>query len=238
MADAWFYLPTIPPPGERIALSERESRHAVSSRRLREGDRISVFDGTGRVAGATIRAAGKAIDIELGESHLEPPLIPEIHLATALPKGDRQSVMLSMLAQLGIASFTPLLCDRSIVKVGSGFADRAARICIEACKQSRHALLPVIHEPRRLAETLRELGEDASSSVFAHPCRDPIDSSIAPLRTANRITIMVGPEGGFTEAEVEAARDAGAIIVDLGRTILRTETAAVALTSLLRLSSF
>jgi 16S rRNA (uracil1498-N3)-methyltransferase len=239
MSHAWFHIPEIPQCGERVTLDERESRHASGARRLRTGETITVFDGRGRVASATIAdASGKSIEVKLGESHIEPPLIPEIHLAAALPKGDRQSVMLNMATQLGVASFTPLLCERSIVKPGRGFAERAKRICIEACKQSRNARLPVIHDPHSVEDTIQQQCSHASAMILAdrtgNPVRTVVDQLIAG---ADRITVLIGPEGGFTDDEVDVARNDGAQIVDLGRTTLRTETAAIAMVSLLRLLS-
>jgi len=237
MNTAWFHLTSIPPAGERVTLDARESRHARSARRLAEGQTITVFDGCGCIAPAIIGdTSGRAIEIELGESHLEPPLTPEIHLAVALPKGDRQSVMLNMLTQLGMASLTPLLCERSIVKPGRGFTDRGARICLEACKQSHNPRLPVLREPTELSNVLEAHSAIGSALIVAHPRGGPVNERLEQCANVNTITVLIGPEGGFTDDEVAEMQESNAVAVDLGRRILRTETAAVALTSLLRLS--
>jgi 16S rRNA (uracil1498-N3)-methyltransferase len=236
MTDAWFYLEELAAAGGRMTLDERESRHASGARRLREGERITVFDGRGRVGGATIvSASSRKIVVEVGELHVEPPLVPEIHLAAALPKGDRQSVMLSMATQLGMASFTPLHCERSVAKPGRGFAERAERICLEACKQSRNARLPIIHQSSSLAELIGEHVVNSAAVMVAHPHGTPIHDAMRQQSAADRLAVVVGPEGGLTSDEAEAARDAGALIVGLGRTMLRTETAAAAMMSFVRL---
>lgn len=156
------------------------------------------------------------------ESHVEPQ--PRVaHLACALPKGDRLGVLLDMAAQLGMTDFTPLSCERSIVKPGSGIRDRWVRICLAACKQSRRAYLPRLHA----AASPAQASVAAQTAGHAVWLADP--GGAVPRPTANGVLLLVGPEGGFTDVERNAVIAAGAQCVDLGAAILRVEAAAIAL---------
>jgi len=218
-----FYCEQLPPVGNLAHLSEDETRHASHARRLRSGDVLWLFDGRGNLARATLKNdRGRSLEALVTEHRRAPALQPAIHLACALPKGDRASVLLDMVTQLGVASFTPLLCERSVVDPGEGTLERLRRICLEACKQSRRVYLPEVHAPAKFADVLARDG----AKWIAHPAGKPVGSfSSAP----QPLTLLIGPEGGFTPEEIEDATQAGAECVALGSTILRIEAAAVAL---------
>lgn len=232
----WFYHPYEFAEGDRAQLDPEEARHASGARRLQGGEAVCLFDGLGRVAGATIvgiGARGRVVEVELDDVQRVAPPQPVVHLASALPKGDRQSVMLDMATQLGMASFSPLQCERSIVKASTHANERWQRICVEACKQSRRAHLPRILPAVSLAAAIRE----ADHTVWlAHPGGEKPARILDQAESVEQVTVLVGPEGGFTEAEAENAQAAGAVPVSLGDGILRIETAAVALLSFLSIA--
>lgn len=235
MTEPLFYLNTLPETGAVLTLTGDEARHAAGARRLAVGDMLWLFDGRGTMARArmqTIGQRGHTLEAVLEERHVEPPPAPAIHLACAIPKGDRMTVLLDMATQLGMTRFTPLLCTRSVVKPGAGSADRWRRICLEACKQSRRPYLPEIREPATLARIVA----DSGSLWLAHPSGENAAQAL-PRHTASlkSMTVLIGPEGGFTEEEVAQATAQGAKLVALGPGILRIETAAVALLAMLRL---
>jgi 16S rRNA (uracil1498-N3)-methyltransferase len=225
----WFYLDEIPDEKKEVVLSGNEARHATGARRLEVGSRVCLFDGNGLVAVARIQALGnrgRNPVLLLEELVRQPRPQVEWHLASALPKGDRLGVMLDMLTQLGISSFTPLHCEYSVVKASEKSLARFRRIVIESCKQSRRAFVPEI----RPALTPLELVNECQDKVwFAHPGgNSPVQLTQATGNPAS-LTMMIGPEGGFSEQEVDLMQDRGAGMVSLGEAILRTETAAVAL---------
>jgi 16S rRNA (uracil1498-N3)-methyltransferase len=224
MASPWFFVEVLPGAGSAVALDPREAKHALGARRLGAGDEVVLFDGRGGLAKAAIEAgrsrAGLAARV-LELSHAAAPA-RAIHLAAALPKGDRSAVMLSMATQLGMKTFTPLRCARSEVEPGPGSAERWQRIMIEACKQSRRPFLPRLH---RAEEPLHVLQRSDTVALFAHPGGASIVEALAE-REAPDVTLLVGPEGGFTQEEVRSLTDAVAVQVDLGPGILRIETAA------------
>jgi 16S rRNA (uracil1498-N3)-methyltransferase len=241
MAEPLFYSEHLADPGATLTLTGDEARHAAAPRRLQVGETLWLFDGRGGLARTTllhITARGRALDLRIEERRVEPPPKPAIHLACALPKGDRQGTLLDMATQLGMTEFTPLACERSVVRPGANSAERWRRICLEACKQSRRPYLPVLHAsatPQEMAA--REAGR-ANSVWIAHPSATAVAVSRAVAQNASAdVTILVGPEGGFTEDEVARTIGAGAQQIALGSAILRIETAAVALVAAFSLAA-
>ncbi|MDH3280715.1 MAG: 16S rRNA (uracil(1498)-N(3))-methyltransferase [Gammaproteobacteria bacterium] len=235
MALVTLFCPEIPEPGESTVLDAGESHHAVRVRRFSAGDTVRLVDGCGVIARGQIKPGvrGQEIVVEICERHTQRPPPRVIHVAAALPKGDRQATLFDMLTQLGVSSFTPLHCERSVVRPGKAAAMRWRRVCVEACKQSGNAYLPVLHgesTPDQAVESMRMRGAacflahaGASSEAARYPGADPVG-------------LFIGPEGGFTEPEVRAALDKGAVPIALGRYTLRIETAAVAWVSAVRLN--
>lgn len=245
LAAPWFHVPHLPAVGEAAVLDRAEAKH-LHVRRKREGDTVVLFDGAGRLAVADIveSATRRGTILNVARIDEQPPLTPPVHLASALPKGDRLSTMISMAVQVGMTTFTALDAERSVVRPQPGRADapddRLLRLCVESCKQSRRAWLPVLGPPCTPAELASDL-RGGGLCVVAHPGGEAFATwwrarrrSDAALRDG--VTIVIGPEGGFTGGEVDGLREAGAVTVDLGSGILRIETAAVAMLSAIRLT--
>jgi 16S rRNA (uracil1498-N3)-methyltransferase len=232
----WFYHPHALESGCRVQMDADEARHASGARRLRVEQVVCLFDGRGTVAEgriAVIGDRGRVVEVEIDAVRCVDPAAPALHLASALPKGDRQAVLLDMATQLGVASFTPLLCEHGVAMPGGHAVERWRRICVEACKQSRRAQVPEI----RPAASVADLMQTAQAPVWlAHVGGESpavlFDSADPPPV----VTILIGPEGGFTFEEVAQAQSAGAIVVGLGDGILRIETAAVSLLAWARLA--
>ncbi len=232
MDDPWFFVETLPPVGDAAELDLREARHVAAARRLRAGDDIILFDGRGEVAEAVIERVDErsllAARVRSIRSATQQRI--RIHIASGLPKGDRLSVMLSMLTQVGMTDFTPLRTHRAVVEPRPSAPDRWRRLLIEACKQSQRAFVPVLH-PAATVESIIETARSSNATLlFAHPGGRPVlNTLIETVRTSSpSLSIcLVGPEGGFAETEVTILCQSGAFQVDLGPAILRIETAAV-----------
>lgn len=210
-------------------MSASEARHATGARRLEVGDHLCLFDGKGSVALSRIQSLddrGKTpvLLIEAVSQQSRPEV--ELHLASALPKGDRQGVMLDMATQIGITSFTPLHCTYSVAKASEKSLARFRRLVIEACKQSRQAFLPEI---KPVSTPVEMAQRNDAVILFAHPGGSRLRDVITRPGQCASLTIMIGPEGGFTDDEVQALQAHGAKMVSLGQGILRTETAAIVL---------
>ena len=198
--------------------------------------RHGLIDGRGGLARATlgqITKRGHELTLRIEERRTEPPSKPSIHLACALPKGDRQSVLLDMATQLGMTRFTPLVCERGVVKPGAHSQERWRRICLEACKQSRRVYLPEIREPASPAQ----VAVSHQGAWIAHPSGVAAGAMLVGT-LPNELTLLVGPEGGFMEAEVRQAVEQGARTVSLGPAILRIETAAIGLLAVIALGAW
>ncbi len=232
MSAPLFFAPDLPAVGGTFVLSGEEAQHATGARRLRDGDELWLFDGHGTLVRATQIASdkrGRTIELRIEERREDPPPSRRLHLACALPKGDRQSVLLDMATQLGMTDFTPLACERSVVASGQHSAERWARICLGACKQSRRLYLPRLHSVVTPQSLITE-----GAVLLADPDGAPLRSAMPDASTS--VTVVIGPEGGFTSPELQVLEAAGARRISLGSAILRIEAAAVALLAAVQLA--
>jgi 16S rRNA (uracil1498-N3)-methyltransferase len=235
--ESMFYCPGLSPGVDVVTVDGEEAHHILTSRRRAVGDVIWIFDGRGTVARATVVAKerrARTLRVQVQEREFVPRVRPHVELACALPKGERQAVLLDMATQLGITDFRPLLCERSIARPGPQAARRWHRICIEACKQSRRPHVPAVHAALTPAQAVASTNSDCTIWV-ADQKGMPLHARPSP-RTKH-LLLMVGPEGGFTDAEITGVADSGAQLINLGAGILRVETAAVALLAHVMLSS-
>lgn len=132
-----------------------------------------------------------------------------------------------MATQIGMTMFTPLQCARSVAQAGSGAVPRWQRIALEACKQSRRAYLPTFAIGATPVQVTADASARGESVLLADPGGEPLQNWQAP--NSRGLTLIVGPEGGLTEAEIDGAVANGAHKVTLGTNILRVETAAIVL---------
>lgn len=216
-------------PGERVTLSPEDSRHALRSLRLRPGEAVALADGSGLVADATV--AGEEGGLALVEVHAvrdHPAPRPALVVAVAPPKGDRLAWMVQKLTELGAARIELLRTERGVRAFDERRSDRAeARlraIAREAAMQSRRPRIPRIVVDAKLPGA----PDPGTRAILLHGEGErPFGESLAPP-APDRVLLLVGPEGGFADAEVARAVAAGAAVASLGAGTLRTETAAVA----------
>jgi len=210
-------------------LSEQESRHASGSRRLRPGDSIDLFDGVGTTARASIESITRRRQITflIEEIAYVEKSDRRLWLATAIPKGDRQTVLLDMATQLGVTDVLPVRFQHSVWRQPESPA-RWHRIVLEAGKQSRRHWLPKLHQPVDLAD-LFETMKTVDQVLLAHQYGD----SIPAMDPGSNVLAIIGPEGGLAAAELDLLIQAGARPVAVTANVLRVETAAVALVTLL-----
>ncbi|MSU79500.1 MAG: 16S rRNA (uracil(1498)-N(3))-methyltransferase [Gemmataceae bacterium] len=204
-----------------------EAHHLATVCRLRAGDAVYLFNGDGHEYPARVLYADRRevtleiIAIESPQRERQTP----IHVGVALPKGDRVQFLVEKLTELGVASFTPIECKHSANYPRDGKREKLERYVIEASKQCRRNVLMSITDPMPVA-AYAESRQPTEIGLIAHP----YDAQPQPLTTtANAIRLIVGPEGGLTNAEVTHAIAHGWQAVNLGPRILRTETAAITL---------
>ena len=231
----WFYLPDLTGGDTQALLSEPQASHAVRSRRLKVGDPLWLFNGAGHIAPGRIsdivqRPLEVHIDLEAGQELPAPRR--RIHLLSALPKNERQVTMLDMAVQLGMTDFSVLMCEHSVSRMRDRGLSRWQRVVIEACKQSHQPWLPVIHPPRGI-ETLVSQSMSPDTVVLLADRGGHSAAQVSPLiANASTIYLLVGPEGGFTACERDQLTTVTSASVSLGDSVLRIETAAVAMVAL------
>lgn len=239
----WFPMRPLPAEGDAASLPRDEAKHATGSRRLSPGDEVVLFDGRGGVAVARLgstRSRDGALAVTVGRRLECRPPVPAVTIATAVPKGDRWGTLLDMAGQLGAARIVPIDCERSVVRAGQVRRDRSERILVEACKQSRRPWCPELAASSTPVEIVREAARaraavgTGSWIAVAHPGGAAMERLHHGIERCAAITVVVGPEGGFTEREVDACRAEGAAIASLGDSILRIETACVVALAILR----
>ncbi|RMF94238.1 MAG: 16S rRNA (uracil(1498)-N(3))-methyltransferase [Planctomycetota bacterium] len=238
MADRYFSPQRIADDASTVELTGGDAHHLSRVMRAQVGDSIVLFDGSGTEFDCRITAIAKrsvTLAVE-NRRHVDREASCRVVLASAIPKGDREHFLIEKAVELGAACFIPLLTTRSVVKPK---IERLERFVIEASKQcGRTRLMEIVppmdwntwlHSPLRPAVCLiahprerLELPDDIWTTPEA-AARSVCDDS------PQAVGVCVGPEGGFTDAEVQAAIEAGCRPVDLGRRILRIETAALAL---------
>jgi len=213
------------------ALVGDEAKHAAQVLRLRRGDRIVVFDGRGRSAPAELLEVGKSeVRLALGEPRLRPPLLPEILLAQAVPKGKTMDLVVQKAVELGVGAIQPLITRHTVVQVDGDDATRKAakwqRVALEACKQCGQDLLPEVAPPREFADWLPAAEGELRIIASLFPGARPLREILRAAGTPRRVTLLVGPEGDFSAEEGQAALAAGFLPASLGPIVLRAETAA------------
>jgi len=229
-----FHLPA-PAWQSEPALTGDEARHLSQVLRMKAGEVVTVFDGDGRRAPAEILGVSRErVALRLGEPVVSPPPRPVITLAQAIPKGKNMDFIVQKAVELGVSAIHPLVTRHTVVQPGGGKAEKWRRVALEACKQCGQDHLPAIAEPvsfdRWLAESRPGLTLIASLAPGARPFREVLAAHPVPPA----VTILIGPEGDFSEAETAAALAAGCLPVTLGGIVLRVETAALFCLSALR----
>lgn len=237
MSPPRFYCPQLASPSSptavRYSLEPTEAKHATSVLRLRVDDELSLFDGQGGAALAKVIEAKRDTLVAEVTQWLEPLTLPvaKLVLAIALPKGDRQKTLIDAATELGVTRLVPILSERGVAQPTDKALERLRRQVIEACKQCGRNRLMEISEPVSLSELQAGCGEEATMRWVAHPY-----TIAGPLRLlsshlhgpATSSLLAIGPEGGFTDEEVNQLANAGWSVVGLGPLILRIEIAAIA----------
>jgi 16S rRNA (uracil1498-N3)-methyltransferase len=223
---------------DALALSEAEAHHARDVLRLKQGDKVVVFNGRGREVTAEIVDPGRReIPLcKLSESD-SPPLRCQIALAQAIPKGKNMELIVQKAVEIGASEIFPLISERTIVDLDPAeAAQKQAKwqtVAIEAAKQCGQNWLPQVHRPQKL-KLLFEHRQSFDLSLIGslqpgalHLKKILADYSGEHRQLPERVRMLIGPEGDFTPAEIALARSDGCLPITLGPIVLRVETAAI-----------
>jgi 16S rRNA (uracil1498-N3)-methyltransferase len=217
--------------GSLLDLRGLEAKHAINVRRMRVGEEIQLTDKVGlRVRGHVDSILGNALNVRVASVQLDPAPSIQLTLVQALAKGDRDELAIQAATELGLIGVIPWQADRSVsrwigIKEDKG-VERWQSIVTEAAKQSLNTWHPAVAAPVQGIQ-VAELTKSFDLTLVLDPTATAGLGSQS-FNSGMKIALVVGPEGGISDAELEALEKSGAIRVKLGAPVLRTSTAGVA----------
>ena len=224
-----FYLPAPLALQTTFSLPDNIVRH-IHVLRLNTGDSITLFNGTGNDFDATLQAIGK----RHAECHITAQRQPEnesplaITLVQAISSGERMDFTLQKSVELGVHAIQPMISERCVVRLSGDRAEKRVQrwqdIVIAACEQSGRSIVPTVQPIVSFSDYLRQMPPELHLMMSLRRATTLRDIAPAP----QTLRLMIGPEGGWTPAEEQAALAAGVQTITLGKRVLRTETAAMA----------
>jgi 16S rRNA (uracil1498-N3)-methyltransferase len=226
-----FYCPPPLPLKGSFDLPPEAAHHAARVLRLREGNRVEMFDGLGNAChGVIAELGGKRVvvgEITAVSVNRESPL--QVMLAQALSSSEKMDWVIQKATELGIAEIQPLDTERSVARLT---AERAAKrlehwrqVAISACEQCGRNVLPVIHAPLDIMVWLQQMNGLSDTKLILLP--QGTASLHSREKPQDKVVLLVGAEGGFTQAESDSALRCGFMPIRMGARVLRTETAAI-----------
>ncbi|MEV6769976.1 16S rRNA (uracil(1498)-N(3))-methyltransferase [Nocardia sp. NPDC051030] len=232
MAATVFYLDDIPEPGATAVLDGPEGRHAATVRRTRVGEPITLSDGHGVLADSEVTAAQKdRLELKVLSRRLADPVTPQVTVVQALPKNDRSELAIELMTEAGADAIVPWQASRCVAnwegKARKG-VDKWIAAARQAARQSRRAYIPDVgelHSTRDLLDLVRTAKANGAIVAALHESGGSRFTELS-FDGVPEVVLIVGPEGGLDDSELKSLEEAGAEIVLLGPTVLRTSTAA------------
>jgi 16S rRNA (uracil1498-N3)-methyltransferase len=224
-----LFVAQLPPEGGALTLPEASAHH-LRVLRIREGDSLILFDGRGGVASAEVRALGpRSVVCEVEPPAQHEPARTRVVLMLAVPKGAKLDECVRMATELGVDEVALMRTERTVPRWdqarASSRVERLTRIASEAAAQCERSEVPWVHPPRSCREWLDSLPAAATGVVFGARAQGQLgilDGS------AEQVWCAIGPEGGFTDAEMADFLAKGFSVVSLGPWVLRVDTAVAA----------
>lgn len=223
-----------------IALSDDAVQHVARVLRMQPGQQLQLFNGDGHFySGEIVSADKRQVQVQLQQAepvHNESPLA--IHLGQGISRGDRMDFVLQKSVELGVASITPLFTERCGVKLSGDRLEKKQqqwqKIVIAACEQSGRAVVPEVHPALPIAQWFQQASAAVRLTLDPYAPRALRELPLEASSERTNIQLLIGPEGGLTDAEVAQAQQSDFLPVRLGPRVLRTETAALTALSVLQ----
>ena len=227
-----FYCPVTLPSSGLFELPPDAAHHAIRVLRLRVGDALQVFDGAGHACDASISAiSGKRVDINILRTCPAQATAPlHIVLAQAMSSSEKMDWVVQKATELGATEIQPVQTQRSVAKLSGERAEKRTEhwrgVMVAACEQSGRNELMQVHAPLELSHWLASQRTTEGSKFILLP--DGAAALHSQAKPQGTVTLLIGPEGGFSADEALLAKQSGFHPVLLGPRVLRTETAALA----------
>ena len=214
--------------GQTQTLESDEAHHAIKVMRLKTGEEIKISDGEGNWVSGPISEVGKKnLKIDVTASGIEASKKPELVLVQALTKSDRNKEMLELVTVAGVDRIIPWQAERSISKWQSNSYDKWTSSIKEAGKQSRRVNLPKLEKLMSAREITEQILASDCILVFHESAHEKF-SDLDISQSASSIYLVIGPEGGITDTELEIFKSKGGNLVRLGEPVLRSAHAGFA----------
>ncbi len=220
----------------QVNISGSDYKHIAKVLRLKQGNEITLFDETGtEYLGEITRINSRKIMISIsGTKSVETESKLSITLLQGIPKGDKMDIIIEKATELGVKEIVPVVTERSQIRHTQKI-QRWQRIASESLKQCRRFIAPKIHGVVNFEQALKNNINGQLRIILHKKNQDKLKNKIKNTsQHTDNITVLVGPEGGFSNEEVATAEESGFIQIGLGPRILRTETAAIAIISILQ----
>ena len=231
MSAALFYIDTLPEVGGLAVVDGDEGFHATNVRRIRAGEELDLGDGAGAMAHCVIEEVGKGrLSARVLNRWTVEPGTPPVTVVQALPKSDRSELAVELATEAGADAFVAWQAARCVARWDGGRADKGLRrwraVARAAARQSRRPHIPSVTGVATTNDLVERIGEGSNAVVVA--LHESATEKLAdlPVAQADSLVLIVGPEGGIADDEINALSEAGAKAVRLGPTVLRTSTAA------------
>lgn len=236
MSAALFYVDALPEAGELVVVDGDEGFHAANVRRIRVGEELDIGDGAGAVAHGVVSAVAKGwLEARLTSRRIVDPPTPTVTVVQALPKSDRSELAVELATEAGADGFIAWQSQRCVARWdGAAKVDKGLRrwqaVARSAARQSRRPYIPTVASVLSSADLADAVGEavHGGTAVLAlhESATGPLTSMTGRLGQTAAVWLLVGPEGGISDDEIDVLTRAGATAVRLGPSVLRTSTAA------------
>lgn len=238
----WFYVENSQIEEEKIRISGSDVNHIKNVLRMQPGERIIICNGEGKDFYCRIGTiSSEEVIAEIEEMNdTESELPAKIYLFQGIPKKDKMELIIQKAVELGVYEVVPVAMKRCVAKIEEGKKEkkkleRWQSISTSAAKQSGRGIIPKVHEVLPFKEALR-YAKELETVIVPYELADGIELSSKIVKESSKkqsIGIFIGPEGGFDEKEIEEALQLDFHAITLGKRILRTETAGLAILSIL-----
>jgi 16S rRNA (uracil1498-N3)-methyltransferase len=228
-----FYVDAVPEPGQLAVVDGDEGFHAANVRRTRAGEHLDLGDGAGTVAHCVVEEVGKGrLTARVLERRVVAPPHPAVTVVQAIPKSDRSELAVELATEAGADALVAWQAARCVARWDGAKVEKGLRrwgaVARSAARQSRRAHIPPIDGVVTTAELVRRVTSEVAGGATVLVLHESATGPLTGLSLAGApsLTLIVGPEGGIADDEVDALTAAGAVAVRLGPTVLRTSTAA------------
>ncbi len=240
-----FYVDNLSELNKSVTIEGEDVNHIKNVLRLTVGDSITVSDGSSRDYECVIASISDVVTADIVDIHdCNAELPVKLRLFQGVPKADKFELIIQKAVELGAAEIIPVMMERTVVKLDDKKQDkkleRYRKIAEAAAKQSRRGIIPEVSSYisfKNAVKTLTEADDKVKRLILVpYESAEGMDYArniIASAGEYDEIDIFIGPEGGFADSEIELAKQNGASIISLGNRILRTETAGLAILSIL-----